>query len=411
MVPASAITSARDNPVVLTRVGVSHVIIIGGGAIGSSIAYHLLADPGFSGKVTVIERDPSYSRASSALSASSIRQQFSTPINIQIGLYGIAFLREASRLLAVTGQEPPLLGLVEPGYLFLASDDGAAILRENHQVQVREHAQIDLLEPSKLGARFPWLNVSDLALAAHGVRGEGWFDGYSLMQALRRKAISLGARYLHAAADGLNIRGGKVTAVRLADGQLLAADWVVNAAGPWARAVAAWAQINLPVFARRRTVFVFETAARLAHCPLVIDPSGVWFRPEQQRFICGVSPHPSNDPDEPPLEPEHGLFDERIWPVLAHRVPRFEALRQTRAWAGYYEMNTFDANGIVGPHPSLSNFIFANGFSGHGIQQSPAVGRGISELIVAGAYRTLDLSALGFGRLLSGRPLLERNIV
>ena len=108
MVPASAITSARDNPVVLMRVGVSHVIIIGGGAIGSSIAYHLLADPGFSGKVTVIERDPSYSQASSALSASSIRQQFSTPINIQIGLHGIAFLREASRLLAVTGQEPPL---------------------------------------------------------------------------------------------------------------------------------------------------------------------------------------------------------------------------------------------------------------------------------------------------------------
>ena len=287
----------------------SDVVIIGGGVIGSSIAYHLLADPHFRGKVTVIERDPGYARASSALSASSIRQQFSTPINIQIGLYGIQFLRQASTLLAVDGEQAPQLGLVEPGYLFLARIDGEAVLRANHQVQMRAGAAIELLAATDLQARFPWLNATDLALGAHGVRGEGWFDGYSLLQAFRRKAIALGARYVHAQASGFSQRGGRLTTLHLDSGQELKADWFINAAGPWARQVAAWAQIDLPVFARRRSVYVFETPARLPACPLVIDPSGVYFRPEQQRFICGLSPPPDNDPDDAPLEQEPDVYE------------------------------------------------------------------------------------------------------
>lgn len=387
------------------------VVIVGGGAIGSSIAFFLLADPRFHGTVTVIERDPTYSRASSALSLSSIRQQFSSAVNIGIGLFGIEFLRNAHRTLAVPGQQAPDLRLHEPGYLFLASAAGAALLRENHALQIREGAAIELLEPARLQQRFPWLEVRDIALGAHGVRGEGWFDGYSLLQAYRRKALSLGARYLQAQASGLSLQGGRITAVKLADGTAIEADWVVNAAGPWARAVAAWAGIDLPVTARRRTVYVFESPARLPGCPLVIDPSGVYFRPEQQHFLCGASPPPDQDPEEPPLDPEPGLFEERIWPVLAQRVGALQTLRQTRAWAGYYEMNDFDANGIVGAHPALSNFILANGFSGHGMQQSPAIGRGVGELLIEGRYTSLDLSALHPRRLLENRPLLERNVV
>lgn len=386
------------------------IVIIGGGAIGSAIAAFTLLDPAFRGRVTVIERDPTYARASSALSASSIRQQFSSEVNVRIGLFGIEFMREIGARLEVGGEAPDI-GLVEPGYLFLASAAGAAVLRENHATQARLGAAIELLEPAALRARFPWIAADDIALGAHGVRGEGWFDGYSLLQAFRRKARSLGAAYVQAEATGFDSRDARISAVRLADGSAVAGDAFVNAGGPWARRIAAWAGIDLPVFARRRSVFVFESPASTPHCPLVIDPSGVWFRPEGSGYICGVSPDAADDPDEPPLDVEHALFDAILWPTLAARVPGFEALRQTRAWAGYYEMNTFDANGIVGAHPVLPNLYFANGFSGHGIQQSPAVGRGVAELLVHGGYRTLDLAALGFARLIEGRPLLEKNVV
>lgn len=387
------------------------VVIVGGGAIGSAIAYFTLADPDFRGSVRVVERDPGYSFASSALSASSIRQQFSSAINIKIGLFGIDFLRNLASCLAVDGAPAPQIGLTEPGYLFLASSRGAAQLRVNHELQIAHGADIELLEPTALQIRFPWLNVDDLALGAYGVSGEGWFDGYSLLQAFRNKARALGAQYLSAEASGFELDGPQVSSVRLANGSQLDCDLVVNAAGPWAAGVARWAGIDLPVRARRRTVFVFDTPALLPRCPLVIDPGGVYFRPEGNQFICGVSPEPQDDPDEPPLEPDYAQFEARVWPALAARVPGFEALRQTRAWAGYYEMNLFDANGIVGKHPAVGNLIFANGFSGHGLQQSPAVGRAVSELIVHGAFRTLDLSALGFERIIQNRPLLERSIV
>jgi FAD-dependent oxidoreductase domain-containing protein 1 len=388
------------------------IVIIGGGVIGSAIAYFTLANPQFRGSVQVIERDPGYSRASSALSASSIRQQFSSAINIQIGLFGIEFLRNVGQFLRTEDTPKPDIGLSEQGYLFLATPSGAAQLRENHAVQRAQGAAIELLNPPALRARFPWLEVDDLALGAHGVRGEGWFDGYSLLQAFRSKAKALGAHYLHAEAIGFGWTPlGKINAVQLKDGSSCPCDMVVNAAGPWASTVAAWAGIDLPVRARRRCVFVFETPASLPNCPLVIDPCGVYFRPEGRQFLGGVSPDPNDDPDDAPLEPDYALFEERIWPALAARVIGLQALRQTSAWAGYYEMNLFDANGIVGRHPALENLIFANGFSGHGLQQSPAVGRGISELIVKGHYQTLDLSPLGFERIIRNQPLQEHSIV
>ena len=151
--------------------------------------------------------------------------------------------------------------------------------------------------------------------------------------------------------------------------------------------------------------------AGLPACPLVIDTSGIWFRPEGDRFICGFSPPEHLDADEPALEVEYAAFDDFVWPALAARVPAFEAIRMKGAWAGYYEMNTFDHNAILGLHPGCGNLYFAAGFSGHGLQQSPAVGRGIAELIREGRYRSLDLSELGFDRILENRPLLERNVI
>jgi glycine/D-amino acid oxidase-like deaminating enzyme len=386
------------------------VVIIGGGAIGSAVAYWLTAAPGFSGEVIVVERDPTYRQASSALSASSIRQQFSTPVNIAIGRFGIEFLRDVGNRLAVAGERPEI-GLVEPGYLFLATPPGMAVLRANHEIQRAHGADVELLTPAELQRRYPWLAVDDLAGASLGRTGEGWFDGYGLLRAFRAKALAQGARYLPWEAVDLAVDGGAVRAVRLADGESLACDAVVNAAGPWAARVAAMADIDLPVRARARSVFVLASPAELPGCPLVIDPSGFWVRTEGRHFITGAPPPPGADADDLPLEPDHALFEEVIWPALAARIPAFEQLRVTNAWAGYYEYNTIDQNGIVGPHPQIGNLYFANGFSGHGIQQAPAVGRGLAELILHGRYRTLDLTPLGFERFAAGRPLIERNVI
>ena len=388
----------------------SHIVIVGGGAIGSAIASFALADPAFRGRVSVVERDPTYARASSALSASSIRQQFSTAINIDIGLCGIEFLRRVGDALAVDGERPDI-GLTEPGYLFLATEAGAPSLRRHHALQAGRGVDVALLEPPAMRDRFPWLATGDLALGSLGLSGEGWFDGWSLLHAYRRHARARGARYVAAEATGFDVEGDRVVAVRLADGTRIDGDAFVDAAGPWAASVARWLGIDLPVRARRRMVFVFACPTPLPRCPLVIDPSGLWFRPEGAGFIAGIAPDDDDDPDDAPLEVDHAVFDDRLWPALARRVPAFEAVRVTHAWAGYYEMNTLDRNGIVGAHPRFGNFHFANGFSGHGIQQSPAVGRGVAELIVHGRYRTLDLSPLGFERIVAGRPIVEANVV
>jgi glycine/D-amino acid oxidase-like deaminating enzyme len=386
------------------------VAIVGGGAIGSAIAYFLLSEPGFSGRVTVIERDPTYARASSALSASSIRQQFSTPENIRMSRFGFAFLRDIGRHLAVEGDAVDV-GLREGGYLYLAGPEHEPVLRENHAVQRAEAAEVALLGRDELARRFPWLALDGVTLGSLGLEGEGWFDGYGLMQAFRRKARALGAEYLAAEAAGIDLAGKRVAAVRLADGRALACGTLVNAAGPWARALAAMAGIALPVEARRRCVFVFDARRRLENCPLLIDTSGVWFRPEGEYFIGGASPPEAEDRDGLPLDVDHAQFDEILWPALAARVPTFEAIKPVNAWAGYYEYNTFDQNAVLGPHPEIANFLFANGFSGHGIQQAPAVGRALAELVVHGRYRSLDLSIFGYERIAAGRPVVEKNVI
>jgi glycine/D-amino acid oxidase-like deaminating enzyme len=390
------------------------VAIVGGGAIGSAIAC-FLGEHAADFDITVVERDFTYSKASSALSASSIRQQFSSAINIRMSQFGIEFLRDIGNRLQVDTERPDI-GLVEPGYLYLAGAAGAAQLRENHQVQRAHAVDVALLDPAALQARFPWLATQDVALGSLGLSGEGWYDGYSVLQAFRRKAVERGARYLQAVACGFEGDGGsgRISGVRVqrdGAGSVVACDIAVDAGGPWAAAVAGWAGIDLPVRARRRSVFSFTCPDALPGCPLVIDTSGIWFRPEGDRFICGFSPPADRDADEAPLEVEYDAFDEVVWPALAERVPAFEAVRMKGAWAGYYEMNTFDHNAILGLHPSCTNLYFAAGFSGHGLQQSPAVGRGIAELIREGRYLSLDLSELGFERILENRPLLERNVI
>lgn len=389
------------------------VVVVGGAVVGSAVAYFLASHPGFDGRVLVLERDPSYTRCATARSAASIRHQFSTPENIRLSMAGTAFLRQAHERLSVDGQAPQI-GFREAGYLFLASAAGVGALQASHEVQRAEGADVVLLRPRELAQRFAWLAVDDLAAGSLGLTGEGWLDAHGLMQAFRRKAQSLGVQFRAAEASGFERQGSRLTAVRLADGGRLPCGWAVNAAGTGAAALAASVGIALPVRARRRCVFHFHSPAQAPGCGLVIDPSGVYFRPEGPGWICGVAPAPERDPDLHDLddfEVDHALFDDLIWPVLARRVPGFEALRLQGAWAGHYDLNLLDANAIVGPHPALPGLLFANGFSGHGLQQAPGVGRALAEWIVEGGWRSIDLSALGWQRVIDGRPLRELAVV
>jgi len=384
------------------------VVIVGGAAIGSAVAYFLLHDLGFAGTVAVIERDPTYTRAATTLSAASIRQQFSTPENIRMSRFGIAFF---DGLKLRFGRDASV-GFRAGGYLLLADAAGRDVLKANHAVQQTEHADVVLMDAAELKARFPWLETADIAAGAFGRSGEGWFDAHSLLQLLRRGARERGAVYLHGEVSGIERRRGHVDAATLADGRRIACGTLVNAAGPQAGEVAALARLRLPVEPRKRCVFVVACRSEIAGMPLLVDTSGVWARPEGNGFICGVSPPTDADPRaDGDFEVNYGLFEDIVWPALARRVPAMEALKLVRGWAGHYDFNTLDQNAVIGPHPQVPNFIFANGFSGHGLQQAPAAGRAVAELVVHGRFTRLDLERFAYERIAAGRPLRETNVI
>lgn len=392
----------------------THIVIIGGGVMGAATASFLAARYGM--RATVLERDASYAKASSALSVCAIRQQFSTEINIRISQQSLAFYRDIGERLAV-GVDRPTIGLVEPGYLYLATDAGARVLEENQALQTRCGAAVALLSPHDLAARFPWLSTEQIALGSLGLStatsGEGWFDGYSALQAFRQHAIAHGARFVEAEAVDFTVHDGTVHSVITRQGDRIAADAVLIAAGAWSSPVAAALGFDLPIRARKRDVFALQAGGSLPGCPLVIDPSGFWFRPDGDtgQFLCGSPPRGADIDDAPLDQVDHGLFEEWLWPRLAERVPQFDALRVTASWAGYYEYNTFDQNGLVGRLPGTGNVFVAAGFSGHGLQQAPAVGLGMAELIATGSYHTLDVSPLGLERIAANAPLVERNVI
>jgi glycine/D-amino acid oxidase-like deaminating enzyme len=388
------------------------IVIIGGGAVGAAVALFVKRLGGAAVQVQVVERDPGLSLASSARSASSIRQQFSNAINVQMSQFGHQVLTQADEWLAVDS-EPVHLGHVASGYLYCATAAGVSVLQASHAVQRGCGADVAWLTPEQTAQRFAWLRTDDLAATSLGQSGEGWFDGEAWARALGRKARALGAQWLKAEVTGFERTGERLTAALLADGTRLSADHFVNAAGPWAGALGALAGLPVPVAARRRTVFALRCPTPLPRTPLVIDPSGVWFRSEGEGFIAGWSPGVGDDdPDNLPLDqPDLAQFEAHVWPALAHRVPAFEALRVARAWDGYYEVHPADHNALIGPHPECPNFMLCNGFSGHGLQHAPAAGRGVAEWLLMGRYDSLDLSPLSPTRIVRGQPLVEHAII
>jgi len=384
------------------------LIIIGGGVTGCSTAYFLAAG-GFDGSVLVVERDPSYVNAPSARAAGGIRQQFSTPENIQIGLFAAEFVKNVGQYLSVDGQAPQL-DFKERGYLIVAAPDALAVMQANHAVQQQIGANIAYQSNEDLARRFPWMTTQDIAGGFLGLENEGWLDPYSLLQAFRKKAMALGVTVLTDEVMTLRQREKRITEVTLRSGHTLGCGVVLNAAGARdAAGIAAQVGVHLPIEARKRCAFVFECREPVGLTPQVILPNGVAFRREGERYLSVVSPPPDRDPPTSEFDIDYDLFDDIIWPALAERVPAFEAIKMTNAHSCHYDFNTLDENVILGRVPGVENFLVAAGFSGHGLMQSPAVGRALSELIQFGTYRTLDLSRFGYERVLEDRPLLETN--
>jgi glycine/D-amino acid oxidase-like deaminating enzyme len=384
------------------------VIIVGGAVVGASTAHFLKAEERFPGSVLVLERDPTYTFASTALSASGIRTQFSNALNVQISQFGLEVIRGAEARLGAP------IHFTEWGYLFLAANERQeAILRRNHAVQKSLGADVALLSPAEIADSYPFMNVEDLRLGSLGLSGEGWFDNMGLLAAFRASAKNAGAEFAHAEAAAYLRDGDRITGVRLTTGEEISCGTIVNTSGPRAKSLLATANLyDLPVEPRKRTLFVFDAADPPAGpMPLTITPSGTFCRPEGRFFLCGISPEDDPTVAVDDFEPRHAEWEDTVWPAVAHLSPRFEAVKIQRFWAGHYDFCTLDHNVIVGPHSEVGNLLLANGFSGHGLQQSPAIGRGLAEWIAHGRYRTLDLAPLGHARVVRGEAFLEEAVV
>ena len=388
------------------------VVIIGGAIMGSASAWFLAQTPDFDGTILVVERDPGYGQSSTAHTNSCMRQQFSTALNIQISQFAADFVKNLRTYMR--DARVPELGIQNYGYMYLAdNDEFAALLRANQAIQRANGTATEILSPDEIAARYPFYNLRDIRLGSINLRDEGYWDGGTVFDWLRRSAREKGAEYIANEVVGIGCARDRVTHVTLASGESVSCGTLVNASGPRAARTAAMAGIGLPVEPRKRFTWIFTAETPLDRdLPLTIDPSGVHVRqdgPDTYLAGCPADPDPAVDYDD--FAMDHTRWQDHVWPILANRIPQFEAIRVVTEWAGHYAFNTLDQNAILGPHDLVKNFIFQNGFSGHGLQQSPAMGRGVAELITYGEFRSLDLSPFSWNRIAAGAPLVETAVI
>ncbi len=382
------------------------IVIVGGGIMGSATAYYLTRTaPGL--KTAVIEMDPTYSRASTTLSMANARIQFSFRPNVQISQYAFEVLENFEEEMAVDGSGPSIAYRRE-GNLFMVNEENRIPADNALKMQQELGCDIEWWTPEQVRERYPLYNPEGYVGASFGPK-DGHFDAYGVLMGYRAKAISMGAEFIHAEVSEIKKTGKKVTGVRLKTGEDISAAVVVNCAGAWCSEIARTAGVHLPVQPVKRQIFALDTKVKPDEpLPLTYLPSGLYFRTETGGLIL-LGKSMAEDQVGISFSWEDKRFYELLWPELAEFVPEFESLKLVRGWAGLYAMNTLDENAILGEWPELEGLFLANGFSGHGLQQAPAVGRYIAELITRQAH-ALDLSIFSPVRILDNRPLKETGI-
>jgi len=390
------------------------VVLVGGAMYGSSIAWFLASNPDFDGSILVVERDPTYEFTSTAHTNSCIRQQFSREINVHISQFGADFIKNFRDYLGGDDRVPDIV-LQSYGYMYLADNEAFAnVLRESQIVQNQCGAGTKFMSRDDIARDYPFYQLDDIIGANHNLIDEGYFDGNTIFDWWKRSARERGAEYVtnEVVSMGMNEHGTAVETVTLKTGETISCGMVVNTSGPRAVRTSRMAGIEIPVEPRKRYTFIFAAEKPLDRdLPLTIDPSGVHMRSEGSYYLAGCPPQQDPAVDYDDFEADHSIWEEKVWPIIANRIPQFEAIKLTNSWVGHYAFNTFDQNAIIGPHSKVRNFVFANGFSGHGFQQSPAMGRGISELITYGEYRSLDLSPFGYERIENNLPFDEKAVI
>ena len=382
------------------------VAIIGGGVTGSAAAYFLKA-AGVP-RVCVIEPDPTYARASTPVATGGCRRLFGLPENIRMSQYSIGFFKDFAAHVAVDGYAPDVQWR-ERGYFFVVGPGHEKVLERNYRLEKDLGVNVELMDRATIAARYPWMRTDDLAAGVLSPE-DGWLDPNSVLQGFKKKAQSLGAQFVRDRVVGLATRGHRVCELELASGDRVGANNVVNAAGCGSGSIAKLAGMDLPVNPMRRFEHYVEIAAELPPMPLIKDPDRLVIRPEGRGYSVGLVK--SDEPRGFNFDVDPAWFQDVVWPACAARIPAFEALKLKREWAGLYDENELDGNMILGNWPGrLGNFYVACGFSGHGLMHAPAVGRALAELIVKGRFETLDLSRMGYQRVVDGAAYPETGII
>ena len=390
------------------------VIIVGGAVYGSAIAWFLSSNSNFDGKILVVEKDTSYEFSSTARTNSCIRQQFSTKINIQMSQFGADYINNF-RTHMNFNPDVQNLSINNFGYMYLANTKKfAKVLLDNQKIQASENAGTKYMSPTEILHDYPFYNVKDIVAGNHNLKNEGYFDGNTIFNWWKKSAKINKVEYINneVYSMNLNVPKSKVNSIVLKSGEIIFCNKVINAAGPYASKVSLMAGIKIPVEPRKRYSFVFKAEKPLNRdLPLTIDPSGVTMRTNGQYYLAGCPPDCDPAVDNHDFKIDYSIWDDKVWPILAHRIPQFESIRLMNSWVGHYAYNVLDQNAIVGYHSKVKNFIFANGFSGHGFQHAPAIGRGLSELVIYNEFRSLDLSPFRFSRIETNEPFIETAII
>ncbi|MEP2031194.1 MAG: FAD-binding oxidoreductase [Paracoccaceae bacterium] len=390
------------------------VVLVGGAMYGSSIAWFLSDNPDFDGSILVVERDPTYEFTSTSHTNSCIRQQFSREINVQISQFGAEFIKNFRQFMGDDPRVPDVV-LQSYGYMYLADTEHFAnVLKEAQKMQASLGAGTKFMSREEIARDYPFYSLDDIIGANHNLIDEGYFDGNTLFDWWKRVARENGVEYVtnEVVAMTTNAAGIAIESVTLASGDEISCGKVVNTSGPRAARTAAMAGIEIPVEPRKRYTFIFSAEQPLDRdLPLTIDPSGVHMRSDGAYYLAGCPPDEDPAVDYDDFVQDHSIWEDKVWPIIANRIPQFEAIKLINSWAGHYAFNTLDQNAILGPHPKVTNFIFANGFSGHGFQQSPAMGRGTAEHIAYGEYRSLDLTPFHFDRIETRTPFDEKAVI